>query len=149
MEVLSDGGQIQLFGKGSKARTPRVSSGTLQLFHALGRGEADLCISEPPWQGNFTRQVIGDVCRKWGRAVGFTFTHQLRHSHATHAVRRGVECSCYKPPSSTHRVLLRAGNPGKTPIVRRMSNHLAEVILRNQGLLPLGHRRLAAQYHSR
>ncbi|MEC8213879.1 MAG: tyrosine-type recombinase/integrase, partial [Cyanobacteriota bacterium] len=41
IEVLSDGGQIHLFGKGSKARTVRVSSDTLELFQSLGRGEAD------------------------------------------------------------------------------------------------------------
>ena len=41
IEVLSDGGQIHLFGKGSKARTVRVSSDTLELFHALGRGDAE------------------------------------------------------------------------------------------------------------
>ena len=32
IEVLSDGGQIHLFGKDSKARTVRVSSDTLELF---------------------------------------------------------------------------------------------------------------------
>ena len=39
IEVLSDGGQIHLFGKASKARTVRVSSDTLQLFYAFVRGE--------------------------------------------------------------------------------------------------------------
>ena len=93
IEVLSDGGQIHLFGKGSKARTVRVSSDTLQLFHALGRGEADSYVfPSPRGKGHLTRQAIGDVCRKWGRAAGFhVHPHQLRHSHATHAVQRGVD----------------------------------------------------------
>ena len=93
IEVLSDGGQIHLFGKGSKARTVRVSSDTLQLFHALGRGEADSYVfPSPRGEGHLTRQAIGDVCRKWARAAGFhVHPHQLRHSHATHAVQRGVD----------------------------------------------------------
>ena len=34
----------------------------------------------------------GDVCRKWGKAAGFhVHPHQLRYSHATHAVQRGVD----------------------------------------------------------
>ena len=37
-------------------------------------------------------QAIGDLCRKWGRAAGFhVHPHQLRHSHATHAVQRGID----------------------------------------------------------
>ena len=46
----------------------------------------------PVVKGHLTRQAIGDVCRKWGRAAGFhVHPHQLRHSHATHAVQRGVD----------------------------------------------------------
>ena len=93
IEVLSDGGQIHLFGKGSKARTVRVSSDTLELFQSLGRGEADSYVfPSPRGEGHLTRQSIGDVCRKWGRRAGFhVHLHQLRHSHATHAVQRGVD----------------------------------------------------------
>ena len=93
IEVLSDGGQIHLFGKGSKARTVRVSSDTLELFQSLGRGEADSYVfPSSRGEGHLTRQAIGDVCRKWGRRAGFhVHPHQLRHSHATHAVQRGVD----------------------------------------------------------
>jgi site-specific recombinase XerD len=93
IEVLSDGGQVHLFGKGSKARTVRVSSDTLELFQSLGRGEADSYVfPSPRGEGHLTRQAIGDVCRKWGRRAGFhVHPHQLRHSHATHAVQRGVD----------------------------------------------------------
>ena len=93
IEVLSDGGQIHLLGKGSKARTVRVSSDRLQLFQSLGRGEADSYVFPSPRRdGHLTRQAIGQICRKWGRAAGFhVHPHQLRHSHATHAVQRGVD----------------------------------------------------------
>ena len=40
IEALDDGGQIHLFGKGSKRRTVRVSPATLGLFQGLGRGVA-------------------------------------------------------------------------------------------------------------
>ena len=93
IEALDDGGQIHLFGKGSKRRTVRVSPATLELFQGLGRGDAeDFVFPSPRRDGHLTRQAIGDVCRKWGRAAGFhVHPHQLRHSHATHAVQRGVD----------------------------------------------------------
>ena len=93
IEVLSDGGPIHLLGKGSKRRVVRVSSDTLALFEGLGRGEAEAYVfPSPRGKGHLTRQAIGDVCRKWGRAAGFhVHPHQLRHSHATHAVQRGVD----------------------------------------------------------
>ncbi|WP_392345434.1 tyrosine-type recombinase/integrase [Parasynechococcus sp.] len=93
IEALDDGGQIHLFGKGSKRRTVRVSPATIGLFQDLGRGDAeDFVFPSPRGAGHLTRQAIGDVCRKWGRAAGFhVHPHQLRHSHATHAVKRGVD----------------------------------------------------------
>ena len=94
IEALDDGGQIHLFGKGSKRRTVRVSPATLGLFQGLGRGDAeDFVFPSPRRDGHLTRQAIGDVCRKWGNAPqGFhVHPHQLRHSHATHAVQRGVD----------------------------------------------------------
>ena len=93
IEAFDDGGQIHLLGKGSKRRTVRVSAATLGLFQELGRGDAeDFVFPSPRGEGHLTRQAIGDVCRKWGRAAGFhVHPHQLRHSHATHAVQRGVD----------------------------------------------------------
>lgn len=93
IEFLDDGGQIHLFGKGSKRRLVRVSSDTLALFEGLGRGEAEAYVfPSPRGKGHLTRQAIGDVCRKWGQAAGFhVHPHQLRHSHATHTVQRGVD----------------------------------------------------------
>ena len=93
IEALDDGGQIHLFCKGSKRRTVRVSAATFDLFQELGRGDAeDFVFPSPRGSGHLTRQAIGDVCWKWGRAAGFhVHPHQLRHSHATHAVQRGVD----------------------------------------------------------
>ena len=48
IEVLDDGGQIHLFGKGSKRRVVRVSSHTLALFEGLGRGEAEAYVFLAP-----------------------------------------------------------------------------------------------------
>ena len=93
IEALDEGGQIHLFGKGSKRRVVRVSSHTLALFEGLGRGETEAYVfPSPRGKGHLTRQAIGDVCRKWGRAAGFhVHPHQLRHSHATQAIRGGVD----------------------------------------------------------
>lgn len=90
IEALDDGGQIHLFGKGSKRRTVRVSAATLDLFQELGRGDEEAFVfPSPRGAGHLTRQAIGDVCRKWRRAAGFhVHPHQLRHSHATQAIRR-------------------------------------------------------------
>jgi integrase len=89
IEALDDGGQIHFFGKGSKRRTVRVSAATLDLFQELGRGDEEAFVfPSPRGAGHLTRQAIGDVCRKWGRAAGFhVHPHQLRHSHATQAIR--------------------------------------------------------------
>ena len=93
IEALDDEGQIHLFGKGSKRRTVRVSPATLGLFQGLGRdSDEEFVFPSLRRTGHLTRQAIGDVCRKWGRAAGFhVHPHQLMQSHATHAVQRGVD----------------------------------------------------------
>ena len=79
----------------------------------------------------------GKVYRKDDDSTHLPMFHQVLIGQSSSANRPLIEC--YYVLASRVR----------TPIFRRMSNHLAEVILRNQGLLPLGHLRLAAQYHSR
>jgi len=65
IEALDDGGQVHLFGKGSKRRTVRISPATLELFQGLGRGDAeDFVFPSPRRDGPLSRQSIGDVCRK-------------------------------------------------------------------------------------
>ena len=93
IESLDGGGQVHLLGKGGKARTVRISGDTLALFERLGRGEnRSFVFPSPRTRGHLTRQAIGDVCRKRGGRASFHVNpHQLRHSHATHAVQRGVD----------------------------------------------------------
>ena len=72
IEVLSAGGQIHLLGKGSNRRVVRVSGHTLELFESLGCGEAEAFVfPSSRRKGHLTRQAIGQICRKWGRAAGF------------------------------------------------------------------------------
>ena len=65
IEVLSDGAQIPLLGKGSKGRVVRVSGHTLELFESLSRGEAEAYVLPSPCrEGYLIRQAIGQICRK-------------------------------------------------------------------------------------
>ena len=93
VERLSHGGQIQLFGKGSKSRVVRVSGDTMDLFESLGRGAPSDYIFKGQRPGtHLTRQAIAFSMRKWGKLADLELhPHRLRHSHATHAVRRGVD----------------------------------------------------------
>ena len=76
IEVLFDGGQIHLFGKGSKARTVRVSSDTLELFHTLGRGEADSCVFPSPADRNISLDKRLEMYAGNGdEPLGSMFTH--------------------------------------------------------------------------
>ena len=124
IEALDDGGQVHLFGKGSKRRTVRISPATLELFQGLGRGDAeDFVFPSPRRDGPLSRQSIGDVCRKWGKAAGFhVHPHQLRHSHATHAVQRGVDVFTLQPtlghPSSATTGHYVASNPRDSSSLR-------------------------------
>ena len=96
VEPLDDGGQIHLLGKGSKARTVRVSADTLQLFESLGRAsESDYLFPSSRTKSHLTRQAINYTMRKWGQKAGVdVHPHKLRHSHATHAIRRGTNVFC-------------------------------------------------------
>ena len=99
IEELPSGGQIHLVGKGSKARTVRVSTATLELFNSI-RPQS---IGEETWVfpssrnagAHMTRQAIGSRVRRWGKAALGTdarvWPHRLRSSHATHAIREGCD----------------------------------------------------------
>jgi len=99
VERLDQGGQVHLIGKGSKARTVRISSETLALFLSIkpeGAGEDDWVFPSSRNAGaHMTRQAIGSRVRHWGKvALGGdakVWPHRLRSSHATHAVRAGVD----------------------------------------------------------
>ena len=92
VERLSHGGQIQLFGKGSKSRVVRVSGDTMDLFESLGRGAPSDHLQRA--KGRNTSDAPSN--RVFNEEVGQTHDlelhpHRLRHNHATHAVRRGVD----------------------------------------------------------
>lgn len=94
VERLDDGGLVTIRrGKGGKARTIRISTATVDLIESLGRGAADgWLFPSNRTDGPLTRQAIGDRVRRWGRQVGLqVWPHRLRHSHATAAVRAGVD----------------------------------------------------------
>jgi len=93
IEPLNSGGQVHLLGKGSKPRTIRVSTGTLEIFESLGRGEPeDWLLPSGRRDGPLTRQAVAARMARWGRAAGARLhPRQLRHNHATHAIRSGVD----------------------------------------------------------
>ena len=93
IERLNNGGQVHLLGKGSKSRVVRVSCDTVTLFESLGRGAPTDFIFKGQTSGtHLTRQAIAFAMRKWGKLADLELhPHRLRHSHATHAVRRGVD----------------------------------------------------------
>ncbi|MCP9776202.1 tyrosine-type recombinase/integrase [Cyanobium sp. WAJ14-Wanaka] len=93
VEAIEDGGQVHLLGKGSKARTVRISTSTLELLESLGGGAADAWLFPSSRTGeHLTRQAIGDRMRRWGNLAGVHLhPHKLRHSHATVAIRRGAD----------------------------------------------------------
>jgi integrase len=94
VERLDDGGLVTITkGKGSKSRVIRVSSATLDLIESLGRGEPEAWLfPSNRSDGPLSRQAVGDRFRYWGRQVGIRmWPHRARHTHATAAVRAGVD----------------------------------------------------------
>jgi site-specific recombinase XerD len=93
VEAIDGGGQVHLLGKGSKARTVRISADTLALIESLGRGAADSWLFPScRTDGHLTRQAIADRMRRWGQQAGVHLhPHRLRHSHATRAIQRGCD----------------------------------------------------------
>ena len=93
IEPLDDGGQIHLLGKGSKPRTVRVSTETLELFESLSRCEPDEWLFPSDRRdGPLTRQAVAGRMARWGKRAGVRlYPHRCRHTHATHAIRRGVD----------------------------------------------------------
>jgi integrase len=127
VEALDDGGQVHLLGKGSKPRTVRISADTLALIESLpgGRGEPDAWLfpsNRRPGQ-HLTRQAIGQRFARWGRAASLRFfPHAARHSHASHALRKGCDLHLISTTLG-HRSLnttqgYLASNPGDSSSLR-------------------------------
>ena len=77
----------------TKPRTIRVSTDTLALFESLGRGEpCDWLFPSNKRNGPLTRQAVAARMARWGKAAEVhLYPHRCRHTHATHAIRRGVD----------------------------------------------------------
>lgn len=94
VERLDEGGLFTIRnGKGSKSRTVRVSTATVDLIETLGRGEPENWLfPSNRSDGPLSRQAIAGRCRRWGKQAGVHLhPHRLRHTHATHAIRHGVD----------------------------------------------------------
>ena len=93
VEAIEGGGQVHLLGKGSKARTVRISADKLTLLETLGRSTADaFFFPSPRTDGHLTRLAITDRMRLLGQQDGVHLhPHKLRHTHATQAIQRGVD----------------------------------------------------------
>jgi site-specific recombinase XerD len=93
VEAVDGGGLVHLLGKGSRSRSVRISADTLALFESLGRRDGDCYLFPSSRTGrHLTRQGIADRMRRWGEQAGVHLhPHRLRHSHATHSIRRGVD----------------------------------------------------------
>ncbi len=93
IEPLAEGGNVRLLGKGSNPRTFRVSTDTLALLESLGRGESgDWLFPSNKRNGPLTRQAVAARMARWGKAAEVhLYPHRCRHTHATHAFRRGVD----------------------------------------------------------
>jgi site-specific recombinase XerD len=124
IERLDDGGQIHLLGKGSKTRTVRVSAASMDLFESLGRGEPeDWLFPSNRRNGPLTRQGVAARMARWGQAAGVRLhPHRCRHTHATHAIRRGCDVfvlSATLGHSSTSTTAAYvAANPGDSSSLR-------------------------------
>ncbi len=93
LEPLGEGGNVRLLGKGSKPRTIHVSAATLELFKSLGRGKPEEWLFPSNRRnGPLTRQAVAARMAMWGREANVRlYPHRCRHTHATHAIRRGVD----------------------------------------------------------
>ena len=85
------------FGKGSKILRSAFQA-TRWLYSRAWPRRSRGCIPSPRGKGHLKRH-IGEICRKWGRTAGLhVHLHQLSHSHATHAVQRGVDVFTLQAP---------------------------------------------------
>ena len=82
-----------VIGLGRNPDVCRVSTGTLKLFESLGRGEpGDWLFPSNKRNGPLTRQAVAARMAMWGQEANVRLhPHRCRHTHATHAIRRGVD----------------------------------------------------------
>jgi site-specific recombinase XerD len=70
-----------------------MAASTMSLLESLDRSAADAWLSPSPrTDGHLTRQARADRMRRWGQKAGVHLhPEKLRHTHATQAIRRGVD----------------------------------------------------------
>lgn len=91
LQEMEDGAIAHITGKGKKARWIRLSPEMHgQLLALPGAGAGFVFKSERG--GQMDRDTIAAIVARCGRAIGITglTPHVLRHTHATHAIRRGI-----------------------------------------------------------
>ena len=70
-----------------------MGASTMSLIESLDCSAVDVWLPPSPLtEGHLTRQAIADRMRRWGQQAGVHLhPHKLRHTHATQAIRRGVD----------------------------------------------------------
>jgi integrase/recombinase XerD len=97
LQIRSEGGQINVLGKGSKTRTILLPASVWNLLLALRCESAD---DRPVFQsrkrGHLRPMQVWRIVVKAARRAGLTKAvscHWLRHAHASHALDRGAPIS--------------------------------------------------------
>ena len=90
----NQGGQITVYGKGSKTRSILISSETMNILNEIrykASPESSIFIGQRG--GSLTSSAVWRIIRKAAKRVGITTNvspHWLRHAHASHALDRGA-----------------------------------------------------------
>jgi integrase/recombinase XerD len=94
LAVSEDGsGVLHIIGKGGKDRWVCVSAELVAALQALpGEHDKETPIFTSERGGKMDRDTIAAIVGRCGRAIGVDnlTPHALRHTHATHAIQRGV-----------------------------------------------------------
>jgi site-specific recombinase XerD len=99
--VVEEGQAIaQITGKRGKRRYTRISAQTWQMLKKLeiAQGKDDYLFPNLVTGKAMTRDGIAKIVKRCGKLIGVhnLSPHIFRHSHATHAVRRGVPLDLVK-----------------------------------------------------
>ena len=89
---ISSSAQSRIPASASAWRSSSRSRAAL-LFQSLGRGAPeDWLFPSNKRNGPLTRQGVAARMARWGKAADVhLYPHRCRHTHATHAIRRGVD----------------------------------------------------------
>lgn len=93
LQVNDGGGVLHILGKGGKDRWVCISKEMLDQLQALpGEHDKEGYIFQTERGSRMDRDTIAGIVARCGRAIGVEnlTPHCLRHTHATHAIQRGV-----------------------------------------------------------